>query len=156
VGIDTSNVTFYNEFSQNILPKIAGHENLDVVLIDGGHGFPIPAVDWLYTAPMLKIGGKLLIDDVDLWTGKMLVDLMRGEPEWRLISIVRGRTAIFEKTAPFVAREWVDQPTVVRKSWIPQTTRKIVNGLAMLLTLDFKQAWKKLSHEIALSKEAKD
>ncbi|KAF0100791.1 MAG: hypothetical protein FD128_2320 [Hyphomonadaceae bacterium] len=111
VGIDTSNVTFYNEFSQNILPKIAGHENLDVVLIDGGHGFPIPAVDWLYTAPMLKIGGKLLIDDVDLWTGKI---------------------------------------------WIPQTTRKIVNGLAMLLTLDFKQAWKKLSHEVALSKEAKD
>jgi hypothetical protein len=156
VGIKTSSVTFYNEFSQNILPKIAEHESLDVVLIDGGHGFPIPAVDWLYTAPMLKIGGKLLIDDVDLWTGKMIVDLMRNEPEWRLISIVRGRTAIFEKTATFEAREWVDQPTVVRKSWIPQTTRKIVNGLAMLLKLDFKQAFKKLSHEVALSKEAKD
>jgi Methyltransferase domain len=149
-GLPAEKATFHVDFSQNVLPHLKGHEDIDVAFIDGGHGFPIPAVDWMYIAPRIKVGGKLLIDDIDLWTGAMLVDVMAKEPGWRIDKVLRGRTVIITKTAPFQAREWVDQPTVVAKSFIPQTLRKIVNGFSLLARLDFKAVSRKLKHERAL------
>jgi precorrin-6B methylase 2 len=154
-GLNTSAVTFHEGFSQNILPYLKGHEDIDVAFIDGGHGFPVPGVDWLYIAPRLKVGGKLLIDDVDLWTGSMLVDVLRKESGWHVDTIMRGRTAIVTKTAPFQAREWCDQPTVVAKSFFPQIVRKSVNGLALLARFDLKGIMGKIKHERALIDAAK-
>jgi hypothetical protein len=134
---------------------LKGDEDLDVVFIEGGHGFPVPGVDWLYLAPRLKVGGKMLIDDVDLWTGKMLVDVLRHEEGWKFDTILRGRTAVFTKTAPFVAREWVDQPTVVRKSYVSQSWRKFVNFTGLLVRLDFKAIIAKIKQERALLVAAK-
>lgn len=153
-GLNCQLATFHIDFSQNVLPHLNGHEDIDVAFIDGGHGFPVPAVDWLYIAPRLKVGGKLLIDDIDLWTGAMLIDVMAKEPGWHVDKILRGRTAIITKTAPFQAREWTHQPTVVAKSFVPQTMRKIVNGLALLARFDFKAVLAKLKHEKALSDAA--
>jgi hypothetical protein len=151
----TDHVTFHVDFSQNVLPHLKGHEDLDVVFIDGGHGFPIPSIDWIYLAPRLKVGGTMLIDDVDLWTGAMLVDVMRREKGWRVDAILRGRTAIITKTAPFVAREWIDQPSVVRKSFVSQTKRKLINGLSLLARFDAGGIVRKLKHERALLDAAK-
>jgi Methyltransferase domain len=150
-GLEQDAANFHVDYSQNVLPHLEGHEDIDVAFIDGGHGFPIPAVDWIYIAPRLKVGGKLLIDDIDLWTGAMLVDVLAKEPGWQVEKILRGRTAIITKTAPFQAREWCDQPTVVAKSYLRQFTRKIVNGLALLARFDFKAVAAKFKHEKALS-----
>jgi hypothetical protein len=149
------NATFHVDFSQNVLPHLKGHEDIDVAFIDGGHGFPIPAVDWMYIAPRIKVGGKLLIDDIDLWTGSMLVEVMAKERGWRIDTVLRGRTVVITKTEPFQAREWVDQPTVVAKSYVPQTMRKIVNGLGLLARLDFKAVVRKLKHERKLADVAR-
>lgn len=154
-GLDASTVTFHEDFSQNVLPHLKGHEDIDVAFIDGGHGFPVPGVDWLFIAPRLKVGGKLLIDDVDLWTGSMLVDVLRREAGWRVDTILRGRTAVITKTAPFQAREWCDQPTVVAKSYLPQTLRKLTNGLSLLARFDVRGVMRKLKHERALVDAAK-
>jgi hypothetical protein len=154
-GLDSSIVTFHEDFSQNVLPHLKGHEDIDVAFIDGGHGFPVPCVDWLFIAPRMKVGGKLLIDDVDLWTGAMLVDVLRRETGWHVDMILRGRTAVITKTAPFQAREWCDQPTVVSKSVVPQTWRKIVNGAVLLARLDMKALSAKFKQERALSNAAK-
>jgi hypothetical protein len=150
-GLNPESVTFHVDFSQNVLPHLKGHEDVDVAFIDGGHGFPVPGVDWLFIAPRLKVGGKMLIDDVDLWTGAMLVDVLRKEDGWRVDTILRGRTAVVTKTAPFQAREWCDQPTVVAKSRLPQTMRKLVNGVSLLAKFDLKAITRKLKHERALS-----
>jgi hypothetical protein len=150
-GLNPDSVTFHIDFSQNVLPHLKGHEDIDVAFIDGGHGFPVPGVDWLFIAPRLKVGGKMLIDDVDLWTGAMLVDVLRKEDGWRVDTILRGRTAVVTKTAPFQAREWCDQPTVVAKSRLPQTMRKLVNGISLLARFDLKAITRKLKHERALS-----
>jgi precorrin-6B methylase 2 len=154
-GLDAATVTFHEGFSQNILPHLEGTEDLDVAFIDGGHGFPVPGVDWLFIAPRLKVGGRLLVDDVDLWTGSMLVDVLRREPGWRVDGILRGRTAVITKTASFQAREWCDQPTVVAKSFVPQTLRKIRNGMGILARLDFRTVLTKLRHERALAEAAR-
>ncbi len=132
-GLDLSLVRFHQGLSQDILPHLKGHEDLDVAIIDGGHGFPLPGVDWLYMAPRLKVGGKMLIDDVDLWTGKILLDVLRREPGWRINKILHGRTAIVTKMAPFVAHDWRQQPTVVARSWLPQAWRKFTASVQMLV-----------------------
>ncbi len=155
LGLDISKTAFHCGASQDILPQLKDVKELDLVLIDGGHGFPIPAVDWLYCAPKLKIGGTLIIDDIDLWTGKMLVDVLRGEPEWRFEGIKRGRTAIFTKIAKFEAREWCDQKVVVKKSAFFQAKRKAQNALGLLLKFDHKSLRQKLSQEKALRDAAK-
>ena len=155
-GLDPTSVTFHVDFSQNILPHLKGHEDIDVAFIDGGHGFPVPGVDWLFLAPRLKVGGKMLVDDVDLWTGAMLIDVLRREKGWRVDSILRGRTADITKTEPYQAREWCDQPTVVAKSYLPQTMRKLVNGLSLLARFDLKSVMGKLKHERDLTIAAKN
>lgn len=134
-GIDTSGVQFHIGFSQDILPGLEGP--LDLILIDGGHGFPIPEIDWAYTAPRLRVGGLLLIDDIDLWTGANLVDFLKAEPGWRYRETLDDRTAIFELTAPAELREWTMQPYVRAKSWLPQNTRRLRRGLRHLARGEF-------------------
>lgn len=125
LGLDTSALTFAIGYSQQVLPTLDGP--LDMALIDGGHGFPIPAIDWAYIAPRLVVGGLLLIDDVDLWTGSMLVDFLKGEPDWAYETTLHGRTAVFRLLAPCQLREWTDQPYVAARSRWPQRRRKLGN-----------------------------
>lgn len=137
--------------SQEVLPGETGA--VSMVLIDGGHGFPLPAVDWLYTAPRLDVGGTVIIDDVDLWTGTMLVSFLKEEPGWELVAIRRGRTAIFTKTAPFALNEWDRQPFVHRRSIWPQRLRKTRNAAALIATGQFRSFMAKLAHERAANKK---
>lgn len=136
-GIATDKTTFKIGYSQDVLPDLE-ITDVDLALIDGGHGFPIPAIDYFYLAPRLRVGGYLLIDDVDVWTGHMIVSVLKQEPEWEFEGKLARRTAVFRKTAPFVAREWCDQPTVVAKSRVRMFVRKAANGTEHLLKGDFK------------------
>lgn len=90
---------------------------LDLVLIDGCHGFPTPFLDWFYTAAQLKVGGILVIDDTHLWTGTVLKEFLLTEPEWRLNGPRSPKTAIFVKTEDYVPwKEWNRQPYVASRS----------------------------------------
>jgi predicted O-methyltransferase YrrM len=114
-GIDLGTVRFEIGRSEHVLPTL-GLAELDVVLIDGGHGFPTPFVDWFYTAEALRVGGLMLIDDVHLWTGRVLRDFLAVEPGWALRTEL-SRAVVFEKTRAMPALpEWFDQPFVRRRS----------------------------------------
>src|SRR5207253_10659572 len=61
--INTEKLRFEVAPSQDILPRLSLID-LDVVLIDGAHAFPIPFLDWFYAARTgLREGGTLIIDD---------------------------------------------------------------------------------------------
>jgi hypothetical protein len=135
LGLSTEQLCFEVGYSQQVLPGLSGP--LDFALIDGGHGFPIPAVDWTYIAPRLVVGGTLLIDDVDLWTGAMLVDFLKAEPGWAYEGLLNGRTAVFRVTAPCELREWTDQPYVAARSRWPQRWRKARNVMRHLVRGEF-------------------
>lgn len=154
-GISLARTTFHFGFSQDVLPALAP-EPLDVVLIDGGHGFPIPAVDWQYLAPRLAVGGLLIIDDVDIWTGSMLVDFLKGEDCWRHEGTLRGRTAVFRLVAPFEAHEWTRQRAVVRKSRFSRLRRKAANAAALVLQGRFGDLAAKVRNERRLALAARD
>ena len=107
-GIQTERTRFFVGRSESILPTLTS-KNLDLVLIDGRHGFPTPMIDWFYTAAALKNGGHLLLDDTNLWPCRLLREFLDAEPEWKLKhSLARG--AVFEKVAEGgEEKEWNQQ-----------------------------------------------
>jgi hypothetical protein len=115
-SIDTAGLDFHVQTSERVLPELETGP-LDLVLIDGSHSFPQVFIDWFYTAEALKEGGHLLVDDVHLWTGRVLRDFLAAEPEWEVADELGGRTAIVRKTGPLDPdRLWTDQRYVVKKT----------------------------------------
>ena len=114
-GVDTGRLSFAVGPSHQVLPVLSGNESLDLVLIDGCHGFPIPFLDWLYCAPRIRLGGIVIVDDTQLWTGEVLRDVMEADPDWQLDRrFVRG--AAFRKVGEFRLKEWNEQAYVAAHS----------------------------------------
>lgn len=114
--IPTDRVTFHSDSSERILPSLTC-EPLDLVLIDGRHGFPAPFIDFYYGAGKLKVDGLLVIDDTWLWTGGILKQILLSEPEWKLEEDFAPRATIFRKLAEgSEAKEWTEQNFVVSNS----------------------------------------
>lgn len=101
--------------SQDHLTGLADAGDLDAVLIDGDHAFPAPFMDWYWTADRLRPGGVLLVDDIQLATGRVLKDFLETERErWRRLEVI-DKTVVFQRmTAAPVARGvvWTAQPWV--------------------------------------------
>jgi len=103
--------------SQDVLPKWPG-ESLDLVLIDGSHAFPVPFLDWYYTAGRIRLGGLLVVDDTRLWTGRVLSDFLLAEVAWDQV-IALDNSAVFRKTREFdPVASWVRQPYVTGRSLV--------------------------------------
>jgi len=128
--ISVDHVQFISDYSQNVLPGIERQE-LDLVLIDGGHGYPIPAIDWFYTAPMLKRGGIMIIDDVHVWTGLELKRFLSGEEAWKPVGEF-SRSSAYAKVGEDHGLEWCNQPYVVRKSRMPRLMRDLRISFSLL------------------------
>ena len=97
--------------SQDWLPR-ADLPELDLVLVDGAHAFPVPFLDWYYAAEKIKVGGLMVVDDTHLVTGTILADFMGVEPRWELV--VRddeSHFAIYRKRVhPVHDADWTRQP----------------------------------------------
>ena len=96
-GIDGSRVSFRIGLSHEVLPTLDGP--LDLVLIDGAHGFPYPVLDWWHVASRLNVGGRMLIDDAYMPPVRALVDALRAQPHWELEEAASFRTAVVRKVA---------------------------------------------------------
>jgi hypothetical protein len=132
--IELSRVRFHASPSVDVLPRMP-REPLDMVLIDGAHEFPVPFIDWYYTADRVKRGGHMIVDDTHLPTGYILRDfLMREEGRWELAMEI-GRTSTFRKTTDKVVARGIqfwEQPwcqlDLSMKGRIKNKLRKLVGG----------------------------
>jgi hypothetical protein len=97
-GISTDRVTFHIGPSQDVLPRLEPRP-LDLVLIDGAHGFPYPILDWWFAAPRLRAGGLLVLDDCYLPPVGALVDFLCAQPGWEIATAPGRRTVVFRKLA---------------------------------------------------------
>lgn len=110
IGFEDSNTTFIIGLSDEILPTLLGDERtLDVAFIDGAHSFPYPEIDWYYIARAMKVGGKLLMDDITIPAVTDVFRHMTLEPNWRLDGVFDERAAGFTLLAPPAPEEWTDQ-----------------------------------------------
>ncbi len=140
-GIALDSVEFQIGRSQDILPRLAPSD-LDLVLIDGGHAFPIPFIDWFYAARAgLRDGGTLIVDDTQLWTGHLLVDFLRSEPNW-VLECDLGKSAVLRKRGDAFLGDWTaqlfviydgDMETAMRmRDAVPKLRHQIPNGSAFV------------------------
>jgi predicted O-methyltransferase YrrM len=112
VGIATGNCQAITGSSLDWLPS-ATLPPLDLVLIDGAHAFPAPFVDWCYTAESLKIGGLMVVDDLQLVTARILADFMRADERWDEVrrdhrfAVYRKRVHPLRDERDWLAQAWV-------------------------------------------------
>jgi predicted O-methyltransferase YrrM len=97
-GISTERVRFRIGPSHEVLATWEPRP-LDLVLLDGAHGFPYPVLDWWYVMPHLKVGGVLLLDDAYMGAVRMLVEHLRSRPAWSVEDAVGYRTVVVRKLA---------------------------------------------------------
>src|SRR5262245_47525467 len=63
----TGRLEFLHGSSDEVLPCDKSiPDRLDFVLIDGAHRFPLPIIDWYYTAPRIPVGGIVAVDDCSM------------------------------------------------------------------------------------------
>jgi len=74
-------VRFEVGFSWELLPTLEIGD-LDLYLIDGGHAFPDPVIDWFYGAKWLRSGGLLIIDDLQMPAVVQLSWFLDNDPRW--------------------------------------------------------------------------
>jgi hypothetical protein len=112
IGVDDSQLKFIVGLSGDILPShLTRERTLDAALVDGAHSFPLPIVDWYYVSRALKVGGKLLLDDIPVPAVGPVFRHMTLEPSWRLEGIFDNRAAEFTLLAlPAVGDNWLAQP----------------------------------------------
>ena len=112
IGVDDGRITFLEGFSDDVLPRhLTRERTLDVAMVDGAHSFPLPIVDWYYVARALKVGGRLLLDDVPIPATMPVFRHMRLDPHWRLDGTHDNRSAAFTLVVePDAADDWIDQP----------------------------------------------
>jgi Methyltransferase domain len=97
-GISTERLEFLIGPSHERLPEWEPRP-LDLVLLDGAHGFPYPILDWWYVMPHVKPGGLVLLDDAYMGAVANLVAFLRSRPTWRIEEAVGYRTVVARKLA---------------------------------------------------------
>jgi hypothetical protein len=120
--IDVSALEAHVERSEWVLPQMAlaaksSGPLFDFALIDGCHNWPMVFVDFMFVNHMLKPGGYLMIDDLQLHSVKELARLLSEQPEFEP-ALDLGKSMIFRRKseAGQVLGEWVAVPYIVRKS----------------------------------------
>ena len=84
--VSTERLRLVNESSVTALPRIAQErEPLDVVFIDGCHGYPIVQLDWLYGCARLRSGGLVVVDDTQLPAPHQLRRFLKADPRWETV-----------------------------------------------------------------------
>ncbi|SEA43240.1 class I SAM-dependent methyltransferase [Nitrosospira multiformis] len=116
-GVDLSCLDAKVDRSERVLPKLvdSGLE-VDVALIDGGHGWPTVFVDFCYVNFMLRKEGLLIIDDVQLHSIKELAKLLVQQDQFDLKENL-GKSLVFIKKSDWkFLPDWQDEPYIVMQS----------------------------------------
>lgn len=146
--ISTDKIDFKIDVSEKVLPSL-NIDQIDLVLIDGSHAFPLPFIDWYYTYRKLKLGGKMIIDDTQLWTGLVLKQFLTLEPEWEFERNSPPRSAIFTKVEKYANTKWYgQQPYIVKNSYFFVLNAKFRIFLQLLGKGNFGKLSKLLGNQL--------
>jgi hypothetical protein len=95
LGVSTDTVTFRIGPSHEVLPSL--ERTLDLVLLDGAHGFPYPVLDWWHSAARLREGGLLVLDDAYLPPVAAVLDYASRSSAWSVERTLGYRTVVLRK-----------------------------------------------------------
>jgi len=127
--IDTSAVNFIVAQSSNVIHQLPP-SHFDLILIDGCHGFPSIFVDFYYAAKLLKLGGTLVIDDLHIYTCRLVAHFIQADPGWK-VETMTGRVALATKIADTADEEWINQSFIVQRSSRPSLVKSALSGRSL-------------------------
>ena len=146
-------VTFVEGPTQATLPQYRFTEKLQLVLIDGPHGYPFPDLEYYFLYPHLETGALLILDDIHIPTVHNLFQLLRRDAMFELDEVVQ-RTAFFTRTSartfdPF-GDGWSQQNYNARPLWryawrdrirrlLPMSAQRSLTRLERSMTRGFPQ-----------------
>ena len=122
-GIDHSALEHMVARSEVVLPELAAklrteNTKLDVALMDGGHGWPTVFIDFCYFNAMLKKGGLLIVDDLQLYSVNEFARWLALQPEYSLVKDMK-KTLIWRKEqAVDYLKDFGTQPYIVQQNGI--------------------------------------
>lgn len=117
-GLPTENLNFIVEHSEVALPSIVlqGNAFVDMVLIDGGHGWPTVFVDFCYGNYALKKGGIIAIDDNHLYSVNELVNFLIAQDGFMFLESIYNKLFFFRKEYETrLLPDWGGQPYIKSK-----------------------------------------
>lgn len=124
--LNASTVEFVLGPTQRTLRSFVLPDELDFALIDGPHAFPFPELEYYAIYPHLAAGALLVIDDIHIPTVSHLFDVLREDPMYDVIEVVRTTAFLRRTTAPLFDPEgegWNTQPYNVRRFPLFKNTR---------------------------------
>ncbi len=83
--------------TQQTLPTYQFDREFDLVLLDGPHGYPFPDLEYYFFYPHIRVGGWLVVDDIQIPNIANMVDILRKDTMFSLDRVVRT-TAFFRRT----------------------------------------------------------
>jgi hypothetical protein len=121
------NIRFVKEKSCEVWSNLKNNSS-DFILIDGGHGFPTPFMDWYFFSQGLKINGCIIIDDTHISTCRTLKDFLLKEDAWKMIPPFSEKTVVFQKIKDFdYNKEFSQQAYVVEQTLDLNRYKKLKN-----------------------------
>jgi predicted O-methyltransferase YrrM len=112
-GIPVDRVRFEVASSHEGLPRLAAEGiEVDLVLVDGSHGYPMPIIDWFYAGAMLRRGGVLVLDDLPLPAVRLHARILDRDPRWRRLARTKRWGAWERLSSGPLCEDWTAQPHV--------------------------------------------
>ena len=115
-------VVFVEGETRHTVPTYEFRDELDLALLDGPHAYPLPQIEFAYLFPLVRIGGWLVIDDIQIPSVNELFRFLRRNPEVLLEEIV-VRTAFFRRVRVLDNGpdgwefQGINRRTILRYSW---------------------------------------
>lgn len=130
-GISGERVQFELASSHVALPAL--NDTLDLVFIDGAHGFPAPIIDWFYAGSLLRRDGILVIDDIPLPGVQVLLGFLERDPRWEQLEDT-GKWAAYRRHSEgsLLEGQW-DQLFYDVGGKPPSVPRRVVRRLRRML-----------------------
>ena len=95
--LNSISVEFIEGPTQRTLPQHRFDHQIEAALIDGAHGYPFPELDYYFIYPLLKPGGILIVDDIQIPTIRNMFNFLKRDEMFSLIEVVRN-TAFLRRT----------------------------------------------------------
>jgi len=117
-----ANVLFVEGETKDTLPVHRFEAELDLVLLDGPHAYPLPQIEFAYLFPRIGPGGWLVIDDLQIPSVYELHDFLRKESAVVLEEVI-VRTAFFRRVGERRRgpdgweKQGINRRTILRYSW---------------------------------------
>jgi precorrin-6B methylase 2 len=127
------NVIFVEGETRDTLPGYRFEGDLDLALLDGPHAYPLPQLEFAYLFSRIRVGGWLVLDDLQIPSVHELFQFLEKESSV-VLEEVAARTAFFRRVRATEqgpdgwATQGMNRHTILRYSWRDRLRRLLGKG----------------------------